>query len=300
MIRRRELLIGAAASVANGSVARAEGICNRMGDFGCGFGHLGGALGGAGNGGGDAPQTTAFLARANAVTTLDATHTNAYKALINGGVADGWFQKLDLLFIFATQSSGVALLNLPSATYSAAGVSSPTFTVDRGFTGNGTSSYVTTNFIPSTAVGANLTQNSGSVSGWNLTAAVSTAPLVSAGNGTTGLQIYPQFATNNTYLRVNDAASFLTNSVITGHFLGNRDSSTTRQGYLNGSVLGTYGTVNSAPLNATAVTVLFDNVASSFATNQVAEMSVGGNLTPTDVSNFYSRLRAYMTSVGVP
>jgi hypothetical protein len=85
----------------------------------------------------NAPQTTAFLARANAVTTLDGTHTAAYTALINGGVADGWFQKMDMLMIYATQSSGVALLNLPNSTYTAMAGAGLSFSADVGRAGSG-------------------------------------------------------------------------------------------------------------------------------------------------------------------
>jgi hypothetical protein len=50
----------------------------------------------------NAPQTTAFLARTSG---LSGTETLAYKALINGLVADGVWSLLDALWIFATNTT---------------------------------------------------------------------------------------------------------------------------------------------------------------------------------------------------
>jgi hypothetical protein len=78
---------------------------------------------------GDAAETTAFLAR---TTGLDATHTNAYKALINGLVADGVFAKLDALYICAAQDLATARLNLVSSSFALVDTSAaPNFTADR-------------------------------------------------------------------------------------------------------------------------------------------------------------------------
>src|SRR4051812_42354 len=58
--------------------------------------------------------STTFLARTSG---LNGTHTNAYNALICGMVADGtWCGSLfDAIYIFATQDSTTALLNLCAA-----------------------------------------------------------------------------------------------------------------------------------------------------------------------------------------
>jgi hypothetical protein len=68
----------------------------------------------------------------------------------------GIWSKLDTFAVFATDGdSDFALIDWIRLTdYTA--VNSPTFTTDEGFTGNGTSSYVDTNFNPSTS-GVNYT-----------------------------------------------------------------------------------------------------------------------------------------------
>lgn len=260
---------------------------------------------GAGSSGtADAPQTTAFLARANAVTTLDATHTNAYKALINGGVADGWFQKMDLLFICATQSQGVALLNLPSATYTATNVNA-LFVVDIGFNGNGQiDGRVDTDFNPTTAVAPNYTQNSAHISAWSLTTVVpSIAPSIKMGAGAGASQLYVRFADDNVYARVTDAvpSGGFPNTLTTGLFVGNRSSSTAREIYRNAVSVGSYAaTASATPESAIFAFVNEAGGAGVAADNIVAAASAGGDLTPTDVTNFYNRMRTYMTAVGVP
>ncbi len=55
-----------------------------------------------------------FLARTSG---LDGTHTTAYTNLICGLIADGVWQKLDMLHIYATQNSTTALLNLVQNAY---------------------------------------------------------------------------------------------------------------------------------------------------------------------------------------
>lgn len=248
--------------------------------------------------GGPTPLS-AFLTRANAVTTLDGTHTSAYTALINGGVSDGWWSKLDVLMIYATQSSGVALLNLVNATYTATAGAGLAFVTDRSFGGNGTTDQLVTTFNPSTATSPNFTQNSAHVSVWSLNAGQSGVQSVNIGLSAE-TSIFPVFIDNNVYLRIDDnppSAGFA-NLTASGLFLGNRDSSTTRQGYLNGVSVGTYGSVPSQAVpNSALVAVGAGGTASS---NLVAAISAGSTLNSTDQLNFYNRMRTYMTAVGVP
>lgn len=106
------------------------------------------------SGGGDAQITTAFLARTSG---LDATHTNAYKTLINGLVTDGICSDaswggVKLLYLFGTADTTTALLNLPSATFNGTAVNAPTFNADQGykFIGGIADSRIDTAFNPTT------------------------------------------------------------------------------------------------------------------------------------------------------
>ena len=76
-----------------------------------------------------AGPAAAFLARTSG---LNATHTNAYTALINGLVSDAIWAKLDVLYLFATQDQTTALLNLVSASFTAVIHGAPPFAADNG------------------------------------------------------------------------------------------------------------------------------------------------------------------------
>jgi hypothetical protein len=79
----------------------------------------------------------------------------------------GIWSKLDTFAVFATDGdSDFALIDWKRLTdYTA--INSPTFTSNEGFTGNGTSSYIDTNWNPATQ-GVNYTQNDACFGGWRL------------------------------------------------------------------------------------------------------------------------------------
>lgn len=266
------------------------------------------ALTGAGNstggGGGGCSQATAFIARANAVTTLNGTYTTAYTNLICGLVnttaTEGGtlYARYDILMLYASQSSGVALLNLPNSTYTATN-SGCTFTANVGFAAPGSSAVITTTFNPSTATTPNYTQNSAHMAVWSLNAGQSSVPSVSIA---TTVNIFPAFTDGNTYLRVNDATQSggFTSPASNGLFLANRDSSTTRQGYHNGVSVGTYPTTTSGAVPNGALTAINLDASPPITGNSVAAISAGASLSATDQLNFYNLLNAYMTAVGGP
>lgn len=81
--------------------------------------------------------------------------------------AGGIWSKLDTLRVYATDgSSSFALIDWKRLALCTA-VNSPTFTTNKGFKGNGTSSYIDTNFNPNTAVGSfNYKLNNASFGCW--------------------------------------------------------------------------------------------------------------------------------------
>lgn len=251
---------------------------------------------GAGNagGGGGCSQATAFLARnGNA-------HPTETTALICGLVTDGVFAKLDTLYIFATDTSAHALLNLVSTSFNASLIGAPTFTADRGFTGTGAlTAVVDTGFNPSTAAGL-YTQNSAHLSAWSNTTGANSASVAGA-NGASITNIYPNFGTSDTYIRINDsvASGQVGTTAGLGWYMGSRNSSSNRDAYNNNTSLGNTPSATSAALANLNIYFLGSN-ANDATTRQITMGSIGGALTSTDAGNFYSRLRTYMTAVGVP
>ena len=248
-------------------------------------------------------EVAAFLARTSG---LDATHVNAYTALIDGLVADGIWAKLDMLHIYATQNAATADLNLIGNIYNATPTSSPTFTADQGYTGASTGTkYLRTNFTPSTASSPKFTQNSAHVSIWSLTNATTASALIMGSNstGTNVVGMHARFTGNLSYFYVNDGSTTnVSNSSSIGHFLANRSTSSATQGYKNGASVVTNNSSTSSAVSSREIFVAGQNQnGTAFGSPyQVTMASIGSSLTPTEVINFYNRLRTYMTAVGVP
>lgn len=243
-------------------------------------------------------QSTTFIARTSGLTV---NRKYAYDGLICGLVSDGVWSLLDVLYIYATVDQTTALLNLPNAIYAGVNASALTFTVDRGYTGSGTNNqFIATGFNPNTAVSPQYTQNSAHLSVWNLTNATSDNHMIVSTNTDPTSGIYPKFSDNNTYARINDASPSggFTATDARGHVLGNRSSSTARQGYRNAVSIGTYGSVASGTVPTFAFGVLGSTTDAT--TDQCAMASIGSNLNSTQVTAFYNRLRTYMTAVNVP
>ena len=99
---------------------------------------------------------------------MDTAHQQQYNSLICGLVADGTWSTLDFLYKFATDTATDALLNLVSASFAATSHGA-TFTADKGYTGDGTDSYLDTTYVPATASG-NMMQNSAEVGIYDLSA----------------------------------------------------------------------------------------------------------------------------------
>lgn len=268
--------------------------------LGGGQGH---GAGGGGGGGGAGAEATAFLARTSG---LDGTHTTAYTNLINGLVTDGLWSKLDMLHVYATQDTTTAQLNLVSTSYPATLVGPPSFTADRGYDSSGSGQYIRTGFIPSTATTPNFVQNSAHISIWPLNNAVGGFLIMGAndGAGANMVGLHARYADNNFHPYVNavsESPVAVADSI--GHYICNRSTSSAVQGYKNGSSVVTNNAINSTGLTAKEIAVIGQNDNGSFHGQlgyQVSMSSIGSSMNSTEAGNFYSRLRTYMTAVGVP
>lgn len=257
--------------------------------------------------GGDAPQTTAFLARTSG---LDATHTNAYKALINGLVADGVWAKLDALWIPATQDQTTAKLNLVSASFALVENGTPTWTVDRGYTGNQSTMFLNTQYTPSTS-GTNFLQNSANV-GVGVSSARNTATFFNDAGATnaaqtSAIQLLPfsnQLGTGVVFF-VNEATDYTKTYAAGGAYQGmwnvSRTGASTTALFKNGSAFGTPTNTTSTALVALPLWLLTTNNNGSqlgSSDDQVRTAWVGGGFSATDASNMSSRVNTFLTAVG--
>jgi hypothetical protein len=252
-----------------------------------------------------ASPASAFLAR---TTGLDGTHVTAYTNLINGLVTDGVWAKLDVLHVYATQDATTALLNLVSTSFTGTANGSPSFTADRGYTGvdNSNTVYIDTQFNPTTASSPKFTTNSAHLSAWSNTATrgATGGMIIGSRNASFQTDIIPEGTDGKTnfYCNSNGAPTGITSASAAGHYITNREVSTDYQGYKNGAQIFTRTTGSVAPASGTFHVLKTNNISGSdFGVPlQTCAASVGGGLTGTEAGNFYTRLRTYMTAVGVP
>jgi hypothetical protein len=265
------------------------------------------------------PSVSAGLLQAETVAWVNQVQLNSgtvsvarqalVDALIVGLKANGIWAKLDRLWLLAAENTPAALTDLVGLTLAVAN-GSPAFAVDDGYTGVDASStvYLDTGFNAS-AAGGLFSLNSAHYSVWGVTNAQSSASggaaighLVGGNEG----YIYPYYSDGNSHFAVNDgthdSSSGATIGSSQGHWIVSRTASNAKSGYRNGSnVYGPVSTPTSAAsLSNMNTTILMQGGTGAGSAVQYAMASIGGGLDSTDASNLYSRLRTYMTAIGVP
>ena len=245
------------------------------------------------------PEATALFARMS--SQPGATRKAVINACIESLISAGVWTRLDALYLLAAHDAQAARLNWKQALYDCTAVNSPTFTTDRGYAGNGTTSYLNTGYTPSTAGGA-LTLNSAHLSLWNRTARAAAGTLQAGASGSGGdLELGSRFTGDLAIANINDSSAItaaVTDNV--GHVLVNRSTSSARQLYKNGASIGS----NAGSSNALPTLPVFiggRNVAGALSlgsTDQIAAASLGGSLNSTEQGAFYSALLTYLTAIG--
>lgn len=223
---------------------------------------------------------------------------------INALVAAGVWALLDALYVTAAETAQAAQQNWKANTFNLTPTASPTFTADRGYAGNGTTSYLATGYTPSTA-GGNLTQNSAHLSVWCRNN-IQSSTQIPIGSRTAAAQhqmlILPRLGTDVAAYRINQdvagASPASTSSI--GHWVMRRNGAATLALFRNGASFST-DTSASTGLSTAAITLDAINtggVVGSFATHQIAAASIGGSLSDAQALAFYNVMLTYMQAVG--
>lgn len=263
-------------------------------------------------------QATTFLARASG---LSGTETTATTNLICGLVVDGVITgtmagagpgatgcgtaSFDALYLFATNSTTTANLNLCGTAFGLTQTGSLTFTADRGYTGDGATGFLKAGYVPSTAGGA-MTQNSASVSVCILNARTtgSTSRDLSTQTGSTSIYIQALDGSGTNYgAGLNDLTfGGVTNANTQGSWIDSRTGSTNFAVYTNGVAnAGSPVTAASVGLPTTEPYILANNnagTANLFSPDQLAYAFWGGGFTSGQVASIYARLHTYLQAVG--
>lgn len=253
----------------------------------------------ASGGGGLDPATQALLAKAatDGYTPASGDTLAALDTYIKGLKSAGVWGKLDVLYVPATNGdSDFATYNiLDPNNFQATKVNSPTFTSLQGFTGDGSSSYLNTNYNPNDN-GANYTLNNASYGYYVRVYNASGPTTAGARDESANNRNYEVFGTISP-INSNSNGIF-SNNTGNGFRHVNRSSSTNINRVIN-------GTSESASLTSSALAssdfyllCLNDNSTPlGFSTSQISVFFIGGNLL-TEASDFYNLTQDYMTALG--
>lgn len=228
--------------------------------------------------------------------------TSARASLINSTILNlqalGVWDSLDILYVLAAATSQAALLNWKSpSTFTAIEVASPTFAADQGYTGNGSSSYLRTQFTPSTN-GVQYLQDSASIWCWSRTQATNTNRCIGslAGGGLGAFKL--RTGGGNFQGGINDGtnADIAVSPTSIGMFGLSRVSSATRRAWLNGTQLGSDSSVASTARPSSEAYILASN-SDEFTSYQMSLAAWGGSLEGKE-NDFYRVMNTYMQAVG--
>ena len=212
--------------------------------------------------------------------------------------AKGCGSHLDTLYILAQQNSSDALLNLCGTTYGATVGGTPTFTSNVGYSGFNAGTYVDSNFNSTTATSPNYIQNNASFGFWSYAVISETNPQMGTGNDS---HIYDDYSGTSFYARVNDSVAPSVSTTITkGLFTGDRTNSTTVFPYQNGSSGGSISSSSTVNDNNDFLIGFVPGLGAGATGQTICAAYIGGSLGSSLQAALYTRLRTYMTAMGVP
>lgn len=236
------------------------------------------------------------------LAVLPGTDTlNKYVEFIDSLVKNGIWVKIDEMWMFAHRTEANALIGLKNKK-NCLNVNSTSFTAYRGFTSNGTTSYLTPQLNLSTE-GVNYTVNSASIGVYSRTNANDAGLIDMGGNDASNNRIFVQTRTSNNFAgRINElTGDVVANSDSRGFFVINRNGAGATQYYKNATNLKS-GTTSSSAIPNINIYICCRNsngTAGDFSTKQLSFAFVGASLTSQEVTNFNScleRLLDYLSA----
>lgn len=225
----------------------------------------------------------------------------AQNTMVESLVNDGLWAKLDVFYLLAQESNGdgEALKNwiLPG-TNDATLVNAPAFVSLEGFTGDGSTSYINTNYNPDSDA-TNYVLDSASIGVYSRTDVDENSLAIGVQDAANKLS-YMQLRNSNACLtRINaTSGGTVVNADSSGMFVGNRVNSTTQTTYRNSSTLGditrSSDTIPDADFFLSALNI--NGSPGSFSTQQLSIAYCGAGLTPTNITDLTNTVEVYMDS----
>ncbi|GAA1790173.1 hypothetical protein GCM10009795_039850 [Nocardioides hankookensis] len=216
------------------------------------------------------------------------------KTLVKSLIDNGIWDKLDGFYMLAAHDEQAARLNWRGGpAQDLTSVNSPIFTTDRGFQGDGTTSYLTTSL---SGTGADQYKQDDAFMGlWCITNASSNTGhgVSGAGNG----YINPRSVAGAIVLRAN-SGSTLTFAGMTdssGLTAWSRPDNANVTAYKNGSVFGTQSSASVA-LGTNNFEICRNQT--NYSSRQIAFAAFGARLTDAQQAALYTAVRTYLLAVG--
>lgn len=245
---------------------------------------------------------------------------DAYCNFIKGGETDGWITgnlsgaagcgttgtEPDLLYIFATNTTTTANLNICGTNFGLTQNGTVTFAANTGYTGDGSTGYFDTGFNNNTRFPSSL--NSGVTGAYvrNSRTSQAWADVSAFQTAMGGSELFPSYTGSLLFLVINDQLYMsVTNANAQGSLLNTRTSSTNINAYKNNSSFGsvTSSTAGAAIANANVYILARDTAgsgASLFSQDQLAMVVFSHNaFTSTIATAFQTRVNTFMTTQGV-
>lgn len=251
-------------------------------------------------GGSTLPETHALVARMT--TKPSATRIALIDNVIRAIKATGAWSLSDALYVTAAHDTQAAKLNWIDDAYNLTAVASPTFVADRGYTGDGSSSYLDTGFNPTTAPSPKFTQNDATMLMWsrtNLSQASDHSGDFGQSSATVNSRIGRTLGTSGGAIgRANMSATYapLATGAYPGMVSWSRTGASAWSSYAQG-VASVSGADASAALSSGTFRLLAWT-AGAFGVNQIAAASIGGSLNATQHAAVYAALYAYLSAIG--
>lgn len=235
----------------------------------------------------------------------DADRKKLISQMFVSGMSSPWWYKLDALWVHAAHEAQAGRLNWLGDNYNCIPVNNPVFMADRGYTFDGSSNYLDTQFNPASAVSPKYTRDSGSLGVRMNTDGVGTSimGLYDVPNNI-GTSLNPKV--NNTEkraeYRVNQGSVSLSPDVNTaptsiGMHVANRTSSTDVRGYRNGN-MHAQATHASLPIASGRIRIGSATTV-GYRAGQVSMSFIGGGLTNKDVKDIFDWFEPCRTALGV-
>lgn len=228
--------------------------------------------------------------------------------LILGLKTDGLFTILDRLWLYASESTHQAKIDIISlASGTPGGATPPTFVANSGYHNTGTG-WIDTGFNPAGG-GTNYLQDSASLGGYVLTNRTTIAGMAVIGAFNSGhiVQLYALSAFSTASMSLNQASTSTLDTnqnSAWGFIVGTRTGASANALYQyqsGGNTSGTGSTVSSTPPSENFYALGRNNTGTgdSTSTDTHAAIFIGGGLTSTQAGNLSTRVNAYMTSWGI-